>query len=158
MIYRSRITSILLAILIAANQLIAFAGQNQKEASGQEESVKLKAVLIDVRAVVTDKNGRLVDNLTKDDFELSENDARQQIAFFSLERIAGKNHPDYTARAQKGYLPFSESKSARQPDPTNRLFAAMAEPLPHRQLDLSASAEFLERPADDAQVTLRIWR
>lgn len=83
MIYRSRITSILLAILIAANQLIAFAGQNQKEASGQEESVKLKAVLID---------------------------------------------------------------------------AAMTEPLPHRQLDLSASAEFLERPADDAQVTLRIWR
>ncbi|MEW6209556.1 MAG: VWA domain-containing protein [Acidobacteriota bacterium] len=51
-----------------------------------EQAIKLKSELVELRAVVTDKKGQVIDNLTKDDFEILENDKPQTVSFFSIER------------------------------------------------------------------------
>lgn len=62
--------------------------QKQKE---DETTLKLTTELIEVRAVVTDKTGQPISNLTKDDFELLENNKPQEIGFFSFTRVPGKD-------------------------------------------------------------------
>ena len=55
----------------------------------QEQPVRLSTDLIQVRAVVTDKQGRVIDQLKKDDFVLLENDLPQRVEFFSVDRVEG---------------------------------------------------------------------
>ncbi len=59
----------------------------QQQAAQQPAQIKVSTELIQIRAVVTDRNGNFVDNLSQDDFLLREDGAPQPIAFFSLERI-----------------------------------------------------------------------
>jgi VWFA-related protein len=61
--------------------------QAQTRSDEQSQTVRLKAELIEVRAVVTDRKGRPITNLNKEDFELLENGRRQSISFFSVELI-----------------------------------------------------------------------
>jgi VWFA-related protein len=68
-------------------------------------------------------------------------------------KVAG--HPEYTVRAQKGYLPAEERKEVEIASPQEKLFRAMISPLPASTIDVSASADFLEAATDDAQVTLQ---
>ena len=54
------------------------------EAVGQEEPLfSLDVKVVNVLATVRDGNGRLLSNLTKDDFILSEDGARQEIRYFA---------------------------------------------------------------------------
>ena len=55
----------------------------------QDPAVQLKAELIEVRAVVTDKRGQIIDGLKKEDFELLENNRPQELSFFAVERVGG---------------------------------------------------------------------
>jgi VWFA-related protein len=55
-----------------------------------DQKIKVQTELMEVRAVVTDPDGRIVENLTKDDFELLENDQPLEISFFSVSQIEGK--------------------------------------------------------------------
>ena len=83
----SRAAVVLLSALILIGGefvVIAVAYQEQKKASDKEQ-VRLKTDLFEVRAVVTDAKGRLVDSLRKEDFELLENNRPQTISFFSIE-------------------------------------------------------------------------
>ena len=70
-----------------------------------------------------------------------------------------KNHPEYTIRTPKGYLPLDMAK-ARQEEamatPQQRLMQAMRAPLHQNEIVVSATADFLESDLDDAQVTLRV--
>ena len=50
----------------------------------QKNTFKVKTELVEVRAVVTDKHGRIIAGLKKDDFELLDNKRPQQISFFSV--------------------------------------------------------------------------
>jgi VWFA-related protein len=84
----TRCLFILFLIAVTICQTLAF--QNPNQASEQEQTLKLKAELVEIRAVVTDKSGKIIDNLSKDDFELFENNSPQQIIFFSRERIGEK--------------------------------------------------------------------
>jgi VWFA-related protein len=68
-------------------------------------------------------------------------------------KVAG--HPEYTVRAQKGYLPAEEKKEVEIASPQEKLFRAMISPLPATTIDVSSSADFLEAATDDAQVTLQ---
>lgn len=58
---------------------------------GQQEQdtdvVKVETDLVQVRAVVTDRNGKPVSGLTKDDFDVSENGKPQSVSFFSEENV-----------------------------------------------------------------------
>lgn len=69
-----------------------------------------------------------------------------------------KSHPEYNVRAQKGYF-TSDLKKAKEKEiaqsPQQRLFTAIAEPLPLGNIGVSASADFLEVGTDGEQVTLQ---
>lgn len=64
--------------------------QQDKPQKEDETTLKLTTELIEVRAVVTDKAGNPVSGLTKDDFELLENDKPQEVSFFAFTRVPGK--------------------------------------------------------------------
>jgi VWFA-related protein len=84
-------TACLCVTPIAVSQTSPASPQKRANSSDtQEPPVRLKTDLIEVRAVVTDHAGRLVDNLHQEDFELSEDGQLQTIRFFSLERISEK--------------------------------------------------------------------
>ena len=61
-------------------------GQAQGKKTDQSE-VRLKADLVQVRAVVTDKRGHSIPDLKKEDFELLVDKRPQEISFFSFENI-----------------------------------------------------------------------
>jgi VWFA-related protein len=69
----------------------ALARQTPAPQDEQGEIIRLNTELVQVRAVVTDRNGRPVDNLTRDDFEVFEDGRPQQISFFSVERAPGSS-------------------------------------------------------------------
>lgn len=97
--------------LIAAitGQTLAF--QNPNQASDQEQALKLKAELVEIRAVVTDKSGKIIDNLSKDDFELFENNAPQPIIFFSREKVGEKVVVTNTDKPVNPLATLSQPKS-----------------------------------------------
>jgi VWFA-related protein len=68
---------------VAAYRATAQAQQTKTE----QNEVRLKADLVQVRAVVTDKRGQPVSDLKKEDFELLEDNRPQEISFFSFENI-----------------------------------------------------------------------
>src|SRR5436309_15317201 len=80
----------LLAIIavIALHQISG--AQSSTTPPKQEQPLRLSTDLIQVRAVVTDKQGRVIDQLKKDDFVLLENDLPQRIEFFSVDRVEGR--------------------------------------------------------------------
>ena len=63
--------------------------QGQNQPPGKDEVVRLKTALVHIHAVVTDKQGKLVEELKKEDFELLDQGQRQDIGFFTEERIGG---------------------------------------------------------------------
>jgi VWFA-related protein len=70
-----------------------------------------------------------------------------------------KNHPEYSVRAQKGYLPpevKSEKDVARQ-TPQKKVLDAIAAPLPQTAIGVTAAAYYLERDVDDAQVSVEVF-
>jgi VWFA-related protein len=96
--------------LIAATLCQTLAFQNPNQANEQEQTLKLKAELVEIRAVVTDKSGKIIDNLSKDDFELFENDSAQQIVFFSREKVGEKI---VTAGTDKNANPIATLSEAK---------------------------------------------
>jgi VWFA-related protein len=84
---------------------VAFQTKNQRDDKGQ--TMRLKTDLFELRAVVTNAQGKIVDNLGKEDFELLENNKPQTISFFSLERVSGA-----TASSIKDNAPIPNSSRA----------------------------------------------
>ncbi len=80
------------------------AQQSPVTQTDQDEVIRIKTDLVQVRAVVTDKRGQVVDNLKQDDFEVLENGRPQPVSFFSVVRIGSE--PASTATNQKpGVVP-----------------------------------------------------
>jgi VWFA-related protein len=50
-----------------------------------QATLKVSTVVVNVYAIVKDNRGRLIPNLNKEDFQLTEDDAAQQIGYFSRE-------------------------------------------------------------------------
>jgi len=61
--------------------------QTKPEEKPEDQRIKVRTELMEVRAVVTDRDGRIVENLAKDDFELLENGQPQEISFFSVSQV-----------------------------------------------------------------------
>jgi VWFA-related protein len=74
--------------LIILNIVFCFPAVQEIRAqqSQQDQPVRLKAELVELDAVVTDKNGRAVTDLKRENFVLLEEGKPQQISFFSLVR------------------------------------------------------------------------
>src|SRR5262245_20430659 len=86
------ILPLLLQSLLATTTTV----QTNQKPSEQDERIRLKTDLIELRAVVTDKRGNAIVDLKKEDFELMENNKPQEVSFFSIVKIPGRGE---TARA-----------------------------------------------------------
>ncbi len=54
--------------------------------AAQDQTIRVKTDLVEVRAVVTNRKGQLVTGLNKEDFEILEDKRPQEISFFSVTR------------------------------------------------------------------------
>jgi hypothetical protein len=70
-----------------------------------------------------------------------------------------KGHAEYNIRTQKGYLAsdaIKNAKAAAAKSPHQRLFDAIAHPIPETAIGVSASAHYLEVESDKAQVSIKL--
>ena len=67
-----------------------------------DQTFKFKTEPVEVRAVVTDRNGRLVEDLNKEDFELLEDGRPQEISFFAVSNLEQPNKADQHKTIQSG--------------------------------------------------------
>lgn len=81
------VACLLLSSLLVFSTSIRSAAQDQKKKTEQDWVVELKTVLVELRAVVTDRKGHLVEGLKKEDFELREKGRLQDISSFAEERV-----------------------------------------------------------------------
>jgi VWFA-related protein len=85
--------AVLLSPLLCAAQMPS--GRKETErvpdlpSSDHEEVLRVRTTLVELSAVVTDKGGRAVEDLRKEDFEVLENDRPRQVSFFSVEHVGG---------------------------------------------------------------------
>ena len=83
--------------------------------------------------------------------------SEKQDASFRRITVRVKNHPEYTVRAQKGYLPLQAGKAETTKTPQQKMVQALSAPLPLAQIEVTALASFLERKDDKAQVSLEVF-
>jgi VWFA-related protein len=78
-----------LAILVLAFEApfpaVSQAGQNKSQ--NQDQTVRISAELVQMDVLVTDKNGKPVPGLKREDFQLFDNNKLQRISHFSFEEI-----------------------------------------------------------------------
>src|SRR5262249_46982032 len=55
--------------------------------SGRDDVVKLNSTLVNLPLLVSDRSGRFVPQLTKRDFQIYEDNVRQEVAFFGSEEV-----------------------------------------------------------------------
>ena len=82
-------TVLCLALAIAFAFLQEPSSAQQSPDKPPEDVIRVTTNLIQVRAVVTDRGGQLVDDLKQDDFEITENDRQQKVSFFSRQKTTG---------------------------------------------------------------------
>lgn len=58
----------------------------------QDQPIRLKTDLVEIRAVVTDRQGKVVTSLNKEDFEIVENGRNQLVSFFSNETVSNERN------------------------------------------------------------------
>src|SRR5262245_48767609 len=76
-----------LSCLIAFATSVSAAAQDQQKKAEKDWVIELKTILVELRAVVTDNRGHLVEGLKKEDFELREKGRPQDISSFAEERV-----------------------------------------------------------------------
>jgi VWFA-related protein len=100
------------ALLVLFVSAFAPTGHSEKQ---QEINIRVKTELIQLRAVVTNRQGQPIDNLSKEDFVLLEDGQPQAIGLFSVERI------EIEARPQPGRKPAAVSGEAKAAGRPSRL-------------------------------------
>ncbi len=88
-----KLARLLITAALCLNSSVAgweAAGQTPTKPVAQDQVIKVNTELVEVRAVVTDKQGQIVSGLQQADFQLLENGKPQAISFFSVARIAGR--------------------------------------------------------------------
>jgi VWFA-related protein len=103
--------------MLAAAALAQGANTPQDRKQDQDQTIRVATTLIEVRAVVTDKQGRPITGLTASDFELLENKQTQEINFFSVVTVGGATSaPSAPSRAvEKPAAPSSRPSPAVSP-------------------------------------------
>src|ERR1041385_9025069 len=97
-------------------------GLGQTKPSDQDEPVRLRTELIEVQVVVTDKQGRVIEDLKKEDFELLEQGRPQEVTFFSLEHINVQATRSAPGEDPPGLNPSKRSAEAAGPSRSIVLF------------------------------------
>lgn len=115
-------------MIVLATQAVFAAGrkpQTPSKPEPQDQTVRLKTDLVEIRAVVTDKQGKPVTNLNKEDFEIIESGHNQAVSFFSPEDLKAERRtaaaPDVTA-SDKPLLPNHSTTTIAPPRRTMVFF------------------------------------
>jgi VWFA-related protein len=88
-----RFVCLIIFALLSCNIDVAIWGKDgkaQPQDSTQDRVFRVKTELVEVRTVVRDQKGRIVENLKKEDFELLENNQPQEISHFSVLQVEGR--------------------------------------------------------------------
>src|SRR5262245_31880540 len=88
--------------------------------SGQDQPIRVKTELIDLRAVVTDKRGQPITDLKKEDFELMENGKPQEVSFFSVVKIPGRDGEKRSENSTANAAPGAPAGVTRAVEPPGR--------------------------------------
>src|SRR5690349_13560453 len=80
-----RSTALMMIALLALSSVSALS-----QDKSDKDSVKLRAELVQIDVIVTDKNKKIVRGLTREDFELMDNGKPQPITHFVFEDTAAK--------------------------------------------------------------------
>jgi len=118
------------------------AQQTPNTPAEQDDVIRVTTNLIQVRAVVTDRKGQLVDGLKQDDFEILENDRPQKVSFFSRQRVPGDNSPSSAERAAGAGDDSDESSPRAKP---SRSIVIFVDTLHLSNLSLMRAKEQLKR-------------
>lgn len=110
------------SIVCAAPQ----AAQEKPQEEKEETAIQIGTDLIQIDVVVTDKNGRAVENLTQDDFELLEEGKPQQIAFFSV--IKGRL-PEVQKGVINAEVTAPKAQQPAQEEPTSQVYVLFIDDL-----------------------------
>jgi VWFA-related protein len=82
----SYIMAFILGLVLQIKVGSTVAQTNPKEIQ-ESQVIKVKTELMELRTVVLDRSGRIVEDLKKEDFELYEDDKPQDISFFSVSKL-----------------------------------------------------------------------
>ncbi|MBP6003782.1 MAG: VWA domain-containing protein [Pyrinomonadaceae bacterium] len=98
---------------------------------GREDVVIISTQLIQIDATVTDKDGKVVKGLTKDDFEIYENDEMQDISAFSfVDLITGRDAVvEKKGKNSKTEFPDPISSTTLRPEDVRRTIALVVDDL-----------------------------
>jgi VWFA-related protein len=83
-----RLTDLGFCLALLAGAQAASAARPQENPPPPPPTIKVSTVVVNLYALVEDRNGRLVANLNKEDFLVTEDHVRQQIQYFSCETDA----------------------------------------------------------------------
>ena len=83
---------LLLAIALSMSSTTISLAQDGQPPSKPEQTdtVHLRTELVQVQVVVNDKQGKIIEGLKKEDFEVLEQGHLQEVSFFSEERLGGE--------------------------------------------------------------------
>ena len=112
--------------------------QQQPQKPDDDQPIRITTDLVQMDVVVTDKNGRIVKDLTRADFELFENSKKLPISFFEFVD-AGKTRQ---ARRQPDE-PSAPSPQGPSASDIRRIFAFVVDDLTIRNEDLAYVREML---------------
>ena len=97
------------------------ASQNPPGQAGQQDQpIRVKTELIELRAVVTDKRGQAVTDLKKEDFELMENGKPREVSFFSVVKIPGRGEVRQAVNTPANVATDAPAGRARPAEPIGR--------------------------------------
>ena len=88
--YRTLLLISALFAVVAITTLSARAWSQGAQKTSDQDTVKITADLVQLDIVVTDRKGKSVRGLTREDFELYDNNKLQHISHFSLEETRGR--------------------------------------------------------------------
>ena len=72
----------------------------------REDTFKVSTELVEIRAVVTDRDGRIIEDLEKEDFELLENGRPQEISFFSVSQVGERRDKPVASKIPSQHKEF----------------------------------------------------
>jgi VWFA-related protein len=110
------ICALLITILCAPCSFALAQNSQARTVPEQDSPIRLRSELVEIRAVVTDKQGNPIKNLRKEDFEIFENAKPQEISFFSAKSVGDGRSPEATA--PKSPAEKSPTTSRQEPQRT----------------------------------------
>ncbi|HWX41024.1 MAG TPA: VWA domain-containing protein [Blastocatellia bacterium] len=138
-------------LVIAGSLLLltgAVWGQEKQTKPVESETIKISTELVQLDAVVVDKDGNIVRGLSKDDFELYESGKKQHISFFEFVE-AGKGAAGQAAAAQpRAEKPGISGQGLSDLD-VRRTYAFVIDDLTIRPEDMTYVRELLNNFVDN---------